>query len=125
MFSFGRFIGISRGLRKGRSDGILSYISRTNLSTRRGDYLSRGARNVAEDFAIDQALDTSDELWELFYTDIINATSSLASQIRTGQQVVIDDYAIPAALDYCADCDDEFDPDEFISHIQNEIGDEK
>ena len=136
MFSFGRFIGASRGFKKGPMFGRGQYGDRSiieSLNTIRGvsrrlrgdaDFTA-GLENAFEDYFINSTFDLSDQYWEEFYTDILDSTTYLADERRTGQRVVIEEYMIPAGKDYCEEKKGDFNPDEFEAHIRLEIGDEK
>lgn len=66
------------------------------------------------------------EDWESNYPEILDdATYKYGNP---GQDVILNEYWLPAAEDFCQDYDnyeDGFNKDKFIDHIANEIGDEK
>lgn len=128
MFKFRRLIGVSRGLKKGplRNDGILSYFARSTKTNRGGGgAISGGIEEALEEFAFVKSLNLDEQQWEEFYTDILKATISLANERRTGQRTVIEEYMIPAAIDYCKDKKGNFNPRDFEAYVQDKIGDDK
>jgi hypothetical protein len=136
MFKFGRLIGVSRGLKSGSMFGRGRYGNRSlteSINTIRGvtnrlrgdAAFSSGLEEAFEDYFFNSTFDLSEQYWEEFYTDILDSTTYLADERRTGQKVVIEEYMIPAGKDYCEEKKEDFDPDEFEAHIRLEIGDDK
>jgi len=128
MFKLARLIGSRRtAIRRGfgSTDILSSYRGLRNYARSFDNALRQGVEEAIEEYAFEKTFDTSDAQWEEFYTDILEATINLASQIRTGQKVVIEEYMIPSAINYCKDIKDNFDPEDFIAHVEEELGPEK
>lgn len=93
-----------------RSNGIKKNLSRIRGRSRFG----------AEDaFRLSPKFD--EQAWEEGVNDILSWAEDEAG--NAGQVTLIVDYLSPKVLDYCELTQEEFDPEEFVSVMQDELGD--
>lgn len=88
-----------------------------NLSRVKG----RGSQFDALD-AYDVAPKFDEQAWEEGINDTLSWAEDQAG--NAGQTTLIVDYLSPKVLDYCELTQEEYDPDEFVSVMQDELGDD-
>ena len=99
----------------------------------RSSYRKYGLRNLQRikgrnrngglglDDAIDLAPKFDEQAWEEGINDILSWAEDQAG--NAGQVTLIVDYLSPKVLDYCEFTQEEYDPEEFVSVMQDELGD--
>lgn len=66
----------------------------------------------------------NEQQWEEYYTDIINSQKD-KPKLNAGQITLLgEEYFIPPALDYCSGVGMDYDPSEFVSYVQGELGED-
>lgn len=108
-----RFL-IRRALRNSYRTNGLKYLSRV-----RG---RRGYNGSLVEDAIDLAPKFDEQAWEEGVNDILSWAEDQAG--NAGQTTLIVDYLSPKVLDYCELTQEEYDPDEFVNVMQDELGDD-
>jgi hypothetical protein len=76
--------------------------------------------DVIED-AIDLAPKFDEAQWESGVRDILDWAEGQAG--NAGQITLINDYLSPKVIQYCAEIEEDFDPEEFVNLMQEELGD--
>lgn len=100
----------------------------------RGSYRSYGLKNLSRvkgrrgyngslvEDAIDLAPRFDEQAWEEGVNDILSWAEDQAG--NAGQTTLIVDYLSPKVLDYCELTQEEYDPDEFVDVMKDELGDD-
>lgn len=81
----------------------------------------RGRRGFGAEDALDLAPQFDEQSWEEGVNDILSWAEDQAG--NAGQTTLIVDEFSPKALDYCELTQEEYDPDEFVNVMQDELGD--
>lgn len=89
----------------------------SNLNRIRG----RGTRRLGVEDALDVAPRFDEQAWEEGVNDILSWAVDQAG--NAGQVTLITDYLAPKVLDYCEYTQEEYDPEEFVRLMQDELGD--
>jgi hypothetical protein len=76
--------------------------------------------DIIED-AVDLAPKFDEAQWESGVQDILNWAEGQAG--NPGQVTLINDYLSPKVIQYCAEIEEDFDPEEFVNLMQEELGD--
>jgi len=90
-----------------------------NLSRVRG---RRGYNGSLIEDAIDLAPRFDEQAWEEGVNDILSWAEDQAG--NPGQTTLIVDYLSPKVLDYCELTQEEYDPEEFVDVMKDELGDD-
>jgi len=98
----------------------------------RSSYRANGLKNLSRvkgrgsQFDAVDALDVAPKFDEQAWEEGINDTLSWAEDQagNPGQTTLIVDYLSPKVLDYCELTQEEYDPDEFVNVMQDELGDD-
>jgi hypothetical protein len=115
---------------RGRFRFAVRYIGRQVFGSKRLNRRSNGRRD-GYDSLFDAAKDINnarggyldDNLWEEAYTDVIDSQKDKAG--NAGQETLLgDDYFANHAKDYCRTNGKDYNPEDFISYVQNHLGDE-
>jgi hypothetical protein len=97
----------------------------------RSSYRSAGLKNLSRirgrgGYGIEDLLDIApkfdEQAWEEGINEILSWAEDQAG--NAGQTTLIVDYLTPKVLDYCEFTQEEYDPDEFVDVMKDELGDD-
>jgi hypothetical protein len=118
MANFIRYIGggIGKGLRAYKSP------YKTPSRSSRDPYISTVRSNVGTSLRLYENFD--EQLWEESYTEIIAAQEEKAG--NAGQETLLgeQEYFIGAAENYCSIYGEDYDPQQFVSRVRSDLGDD-